>query len=412
MVFVAFLKKHYEKLILGVLLLIFIGLLIYLGILVRATRQLKIEEENTSVLRANYEKQAGKLSAEKEFRDFKQWVKAPVSREKKGSDFPEYAGDFIIPEALTICHDCRKAIPVTDFKVGTRDHKFYCTLKGHLLKPPTSLEIVDKGKDTDKDGIPDEYENKYREYGYNPEDSSDVSLDFDNDFFSNLEEYLCDTDPLNARVAPTNNGIGGSMNGRLAYNVLLMCAEVFNTKYDFTIRSISKDRVSIVVYNPDPRRPGRRISSSKTLKVGEVIEAPGVRIMIKGIEQQGRKYVAVLHDTFSGDEWKAERNAARTDSVSSPYTRARIVFRGNNVPFVLKSGQSITLGNDVTGKETYKVKSVDKNNRTVVLVDESNKKEVTVGSRMEILDILARKKAEKDAEKERGKNTVVERIRK
>ena len=49
-------------------------------------------------------------------------------------------------------------------------------------------------KDTDGDGMPDEWEIKY---GLNPKDSSDANQDLDGDGLTNLEEFKLGTDPTN-----------------------------------------------------------------------------------------------------------------------------------------------------------------------------------------------------------------------
>ena len=46
--------------------------------------------------------------------------------------------------------------------------------------------------DTDKDGMPDEWETKH---GLNPKNAADAAEDADGDGYTNVEEYLNDTDP-------------------------------------------------------------------------------------------------------------------------------------------------------------------------------------------------------------------------
>ncbi len=55
-------------------------------------------------------------------------------------------------------------------------------------------DINDSKKDSDNDGMPDDWEKKY---GLNFTDPKDALLDFDQDNLTNLEEYLNNTDPTN-----------------------------------------------------------------------------------------------------------------------------------------------------------------------------------------------------------------------
>jgi len=54
------------------------------------------------------------------------------------------------------------------------------------------LKSTPAPKDSDGDGMPDEWE---RRYGFNPLDPSDANLDKDRDGYTNIEEYLNGTDP-------------------------------------------------------------------------------------------------------------------------------------------------------------------------------------------------------------------------
>ena len=58
----------------------------------------------------------------------------------------------------------------------------------------SALAILTVVEDTDKDGMPDDYETLYPTF-LNPNDASDASQDFDGDGMSNLSEYIAGTDP-------------------------------------------------------------------------------------------------------------------------------------------------------------------------------------------------------------------------
>lgn len=57
------------------------------------------------------------------------------------------------------------------------------------------------GGDSDGDGLPDEYEEKYA--FLNPVDPSDIGLDYDKDGFTNLEEFEAQTDPSDPASHPS-----------------------------------------------------------------------------------------------------------------------------------------------------------------------------------------------------------------
>lgn len=91
---------------------------------------------------------------------------------------------FLQPKVVVgqyrICHECGAKIPL-DSKT--------CPYCGAL-----QLET-----DTDGDGMPDVWENKY---GLNPKDPTDANLDKDNDGFTNLQEFLAGTDPTDPNSNP------------------------------------------------------------------------------------------------------------------------------------------------------------------------------------------------------------------
>jgi hypothetical protein len=59
---------------------------------------------------------------------------------------------------------------------------------GWLIIPPATPCL-----DSDHDGMPDLWEQKY---GFNPADPSDNSMDADGDGYTNIEEFLNGTNPL------------------------------------------------------------------------------------------------------------------------------------------------------------------------------------------------------------------------
>ncbi|MEK6964101.1 MAG: hypothetical protein AABX70_06760, partial [Nanoarchaeota archaeon] len=64
---------------------------------------------------------------------------------------------------------------------------------------------VDKTKDTDGDGMPDWWE---KQYNFNINDPSDAAQDFDQDGYTNLQEYKAGTDPTDPQSKPSGGGTG------------------------------------------------------------------------------------------------------------------------------------------------------------------------------------------------------------
>ncbi len=58
--------------------------------------------------------------------------------------------------------------------------------------PEYTFKKSDVVKDSDNDGMPDEWE---KQYGLNPKDASDASVDSDGDGYTNIEEYINGTNP-------------------------------------------------------------------------------------------------------------------------------------------------------------------------------------------------------------------------
>ena len=98
----------------------------------------------------------------------------------------QWKSNLLVPEDRIRCTDCRRPIPLDAKK---------CPFCG----APAPQSIVHT-KDTDDDGMPDWWEEKY---GLNSIDPSDGDKDLDSDGFSNILEYKAGTDPKDPNSHPT-----------------------------------------------------------------------------------------------------------------------------------------------------------------------------------------------------------------
>lgn len=188
------LKKHYEKVILSVLLLIFVLLLGLQILIILRARDVDID----SVLgikppRPDYVKIA---------KDDPKY-ELMLALENKNSLWnpadPKKTVDLCDPPPLARCPFGLHLIPVTDFPKQNADKPGKCSFCGKDIRVFKSALII-TADDSDGDGIPDKWE---LQFNLNPKNPTDAKEDADNDGFTNLEEYQAGTDPLNPKSRPT-----------------------------------------------------------------------------------------------------------------------------------------------------------------------------------------------------------------
>jgi hypothetical protein len=85
--------------------------------------------------------------------------------------------------------------PTFDMTSGYGVKTVYFKIKNSDGQSSTKKDTIEYILDTDGDGIPDAWE---KQYGLNPQDSSDASKDFDGDGLTNLQEYNLSTNPLSS----------------------------------------------------------------------------------------------------------------------------------------------------------------------------------------------------------------------
>ena len=133
---------------------------------------------------------------------------------------------------------------------------------------PQPAEGQVTGGDSDNDGMPDEFEAKFA--FLNPVDAADADADYDNDGFTNLEEYEAQTDPSNPASHPSKIEflrVSGVEEDTIAFRLngtMRMSAE----KVFYQIKAPSRDwNVLPGQEFEDPRIPGGKY---KIVDVGVV----------------------------------------------------------------------------------------------------------------------------------------------
>ncbi len=196
-----FLNKHYEKIVLAGFLLVFIISLVYL--IVVFSQSTEITEKDLTLVRRqpDYPMKFDELGQEtteesnrqyaalKELSTSKNWMRS-INRDP---DSPVLT-DFMLPIKAARCPHCEKIIPSIYFK-----RKENCLLCGCKLEELVERKPDDTLKDTDGDGMPDVWELKH---GLNPNDPGDKMADLDDDGFPNYMEYLAETNPNDPESHP------------------------------------------------------------------------------------------------------------------------------------------------------------------------------------------------------------------
>ncbi len=180
-----FLKRHFEKLILALVLVIFIIALLYLVEVARTVDEgAEVTIRPAQVDYPKVDQKAPEVDVKYQFENGMTWAAAAARTEVNKEHFSDLVDVF----KAARCPHCNKIIPLYYFHEARG-----CPLCGKELKTPPERVVVqlDLGsQDWDSDGIPNAIEEKL---GLDPKDPTDALLDKDRDGFSNLYEHKMGT---------------------------------------------------------------------------------------------------------------------------------------------------------------------------------------------------------------------------
>ncbi len=213
-----FLAKHYEKIILAVLLLLFGFSMIYLVVIISSADELKAERLQIKPRKADWKDmhdvdfKNDDFVFDKVFLRNSEWLTSTIRDKdmdkeidkeltKKLENATPVFSDLLIMAATSRCPHCSRFVPRQRY---FREFEQCPFCKEKLpdpgeIPPDNGPEEPPTPGDMDSDGIPDVDEEKW---GLNPRDPSDAADDMDDDGFSNLIEYKEGTDLKNPQSHP------------------------------------------------------------------------------------------------------------------------------------------------------------------------------------------------------------------
>lgn len=387
-----FLNKHYEKLILlAVLIVFFIGMIFVLNTL-EQTKDVKPEDLNIEIKSADYQG-----TAKSEANIAEQWKKGNFAwnRGEMRKSFKVQAcySDLVQFVQLANCpgNNCGKLIPRSYFSEKK------CPDCGFLLKTPPKRPKYRRNEitpdDSDGDGMPDTYEDKF---SLNKSDHMDAQYDKDGDGFSNYYEMTMNTDPTKSRIHPP---LWRRLRLYAVARVVLPVS--FRALMDNNSNDV-KDWDAQFNVETVNRRTGKVRMTTRMLKVGDEIRIDNRNYRLEKIDRRKRaktqeelaaentdkkagkkddkfvdESIAYLTEMIAGDSknapdklemqvgktaYSSDRRPIFVDDGLLPDEREKEENRRAYAP-----GQKFTMGNRFIGQETYVIHSFDDKAKTVVL---------------------------------------------
>ena len=338
------LKKHYEKLILLLLLLIFIGLMFHVLSIVQQTGEIQDHHLQIPTREPDYKTQDPNdvsFDVLKIFKDTSlSWVN-PGPRTK--SDSGVYT-DLAYVFKIVKCPFCGKLIPrqYMDDMLVCPFCKNQARNGENFVKPPADIVIPD---------IPTEIREQYRLSANDP--SSDF-YDLDGDGFSNIYEYMMETDMGDTRIHPP-----------LWHRLRVI--EVGRITLPVTLTSVD------MMDSDDPKYWDLKIDSNGmeiSYSIGTEFEIDGHYFTIEDIKRQAgagpdKEDVFTVDLKESTGDMKLQLTTGGV--IRSFSDKAVLQDVSNKRQYTVDVGDLVSIGDRRTGTESYRVKNFDVKEGTVLL---------------------------------------------
>jgi len=374
------LKKHFEKLLLMVMLLAFAGMMLYLLEILRSTsvitdEDLMIETPDADYVPANpkdrkfdvnalFTAHLVKVGNDKFEEHSLTWKKTPP----RNPGSKEFYTDLTEMFKSAVCpHEkCGRIVPAFYF---TGKDCPLCKQKLDAPKLPVTPvagpKKISASQDTDKDGIPDLVEIRY---GLNHEKAEDALADWDGDGFSNLYEYLQGTDMKDPKKhPPLHQGLRV-----VAFEKTELPDRLLKVTGSGTTCQLETDKI----------KDGRKVRRSDFYSKGSKVALDGQLYTLEKITRKVEKQGLVTEDVSEvlfrcGDDTIV---MVVNKPVYAPHQKVTVQSLFNGKTWVLKKGGVIPLGSGAVGREKYEILELNPLRENIVIGKEGGQEKVTIGT--------------------------------
>jgi hypothetical protein len=347
-----FLKKHYEKIILAVFLLVFIISLILLIMALSKSQEIKEEDLAFPMKQPEYKRVAMEaFDIHKNFESEKKWVKIKA-RTEGDKDF----SDLLFMYQIARCpnSECQKLIPRSFFVENGA-----CPICKYALREPGESRKNLAQRDSDEDGIPDMDE---LSAGLNPNDPEDATKDLDNDGFSNIEEYVAKTKINAPKSHPP-------------FAKRLYVDDIRRNKLPIVLTKVTAHGEDKNTWSIQVEQVIDGKSKTKFCKLNSAIVVNDRKYEIKDItsetieERVDKKNTRKLNvfTIILQEEGDKPIKAEEKKDVWENNEKVKLIDAFTRKEYNVALHETFTVGDDRTGEEKYTVKSVDGTKKTIVI---------------------------------------------
>ncbi len=372
-----FLKRHYEKIILAALLLMFIASLIYLIQIIDSTNDVTKADLNIPTRAPDYEEldfSKKAFATESIFMDDTKW-KVSEARDPADKTFT----DLMNPFECARCPHCGRIVPLFDFK--NEPHK--CPVCSGELRTPAERKAAPLGgpvtaEDSNGNGIPDIIEEKL---GWDPKDPESGLSDFAGDGFSSAFKYKFFGSATGA-AAIINPKMHPPMYMRL--HVLALRKTLLDVVLKKVVPAGAKgDEFDIQLAIENGAKTLFKLLNDKVTLDKKPYEI--VKVMPKFTKLQQGSVIIEKDESrivLNSVDGKYTLEMKVGDPVYSPNPKAIVRDEGIDEELTLDENDVFVMGTEKTGITRYKVTKIDIENEKVELKDMKTNKVYIISKTM------------------------------